>query len=232
MALRLPAVGRGPAGEVKRQNVNILKESAIRNADRSAHFPGGQWSADGQVKIRSNNYTVASGQQHLVARDADIKFRVSTVRQVDIAPLTPKRPPPARPQLIELHVITPKADVVKSQKLADNVGPGLESRKTRPDLPDRSGRLIVPLTPTSTGCSFNHLDIRHDLSNESQIVVRPFKGELERCVIRQSAGFDNLSDVKRDPTRQYERMNIWLLDLSVDGQYFVCDANREIAGSR
>ena len=65
-----------------------------------------------------------------------------------------------------------------------------------------------------------------------QIVVRPFEGELKRSVIRKAAGLDDLTHVKRDPTRQYKRMDIRLLYLSVDGQYFVRDPNGEIAVRR
>ena len=45
----------------------------------------------------------------------------------------------------------------------------------------------------------------------------------------KSAGFDDLAYVKRDPTRQYKRMDILLLYLSVNGQHFVRDADGEIA---
>ena len=96
-------------------------------------------------------------------------------------------------------------------------------------LPARSGCLIVPLTFTSTlGCSFNDLDVRDDFANESQIVVGPFERELERSIIGDAARLHNLTQVKRHPTRQDERMNIRLLYLSVGGQYFVRDANGEI----
>ena len=100
-------------------------------------------------------------------------------------------------------------------------------------LPARSGFLIVPLTLTSTpAVPSTTLTSGTILRTKARLLSGHCEGELQRSIIGDCAGLDDLPDVKRHPAGQCERMNIRLLYLPVDDQYFVSDPNGKITACR